>query len=194
MKRAIVGFQLLVVLVFTAKISLVGLMNQEIRMDAESIFSVAQARAESSNISPVLQADALSPPDEKNFENLLEERKKMLDAREQSLRTEEERLISLQGRIEEKLNALGAAEKRLSVLIESRKAIENEEFQKLAKVYESTPPAKAGSMLEKLDTKTAAGISMNMKRDKAGAIWGHISPQKAVEITREITRSQNTVN
>jgi len=61
-------------------------------------------------------------------------------------------------------------------------------------VYESTPPAKAGSMLEKLDTKTAAGISMNMKRDKAGAIWGHISPQKAVEITREITRSQNTVN
>ena len=194
MKRAIVGFQLLVVLVFTAKISLVGLMNQEIRMDAESIFSVAQARAESSNIPPVLQADALSPPDEKNFESLLEERKKMLDARERSLRTEEERLISLQGRIEEKLNALGAAEKRLSVLIESRKAIENEEFQKLAKVYESTPPAKAGSMLEKLDTKTAAGISMNMKRDKAGAIWGHISPQKAVEITREITRSQNTVN
>jgi flagellar motility protein MotE (MotC chaperone) len=186
-----VGFQLLVVLVFTAKISLVGLMNQEIRMDAESIFSVAQARAESSNISPVLQADALSPPDEKNFENLLEERKKMLDAREQSLRTEEERLISLQGRIEEKLNALGAAEKRLSVLIESRKAIENEEFQKLAKVYESTPPAKAGSMLEKLDTRTAAGISMNMKRDKAGAIWGYISPQKAVEITREITRNQN---
>lgn len=194
MKRAIVGFQLLVVLVFAAKIFLVGLMNQEIRMDAESIFSVAQARAESSKISPVLQADTLLPPDEKNFESLLEERKKMLDAREQFLRTEEERLISLQGRIEEKLNALSAAEKRLSALIESRKAIENEEFQKLAKVYESTPPAKAGSMLEKLDTKTAAGISMNMKRDKAGAIWGHISPQKAVEITREITRSQNIVN
>jgi len=26
-----------------------------------------------------------------------------------------------------------------------------------------------------------------MKRDKAGAIWGFLSPQKAVEITKEIT-------
>ena len=191
MKKAILGFQLLVVMVFAAKISLVGLMNQEIHMDAESIFSVAQARAESPKTPPVLRSDILSLPDEKNFESLLDERKKTLDAREEFLKTEEERLVSLQGQIEEKLNALGAAEKRLSVLIESRKAIENEEFQKLAKVYESTPPAKAGSMLEKLDTRTAAGISMNMKRDKAGAIWGYISPQKAVEITREITRSQN---
>ncbi|MDD2316540.1 MAG: hypothetical protein PHD57_04245 [Desulfobacterales bacterium] len=191
MKKAILGFQLLVVMVFAAKISLVGLMNQEIHMDAESIFSVAQARAESPKTPPVLRADILSLPDEKNFESLLDERKKTLDAREEFLKTKEERLVSLQGQIEEKLNALGAAEKRLSVLIESRKAIENEEFQKLAKVYESTPPAKAGSMLEKLDTRTAAGISMNMKRDKAGAIWGYISPQKAVEITREITRSQN---
>ncbi len=191
MKKAILGFQLLVVMVFAAKISLVGLMNQEIHMDAESIFSIAQARAESSKTPPALRADILSLPDEMNFESLLDERKKTLDAREEFLKTEEERLVSLQGRIEEKLNALGAAEKRLSVLIESRKAIENEEFQKLAKVYESTPPAKAGSMLEKLDTRTAAGISMNMKRDKAGAIWGYISPQKAVEITREITRSQN---
>ncbi|MDY0377371.1 MAG: hypothetical protein RBR01_02950 [Desulfobacterales bacterium] len=191
MKKAILGFQLLVVMVFAAKISLVGLMNQEIHMDAESIFSVAQARAESPKTPPVLRADILSLPDAKNFESLLDERKKTLDAREEFLKTKEERLVSLQGQIEEKLNALGAAEKRLSVLIESRKAIENEEFQKLAKVYESTPPAKAGSMLEKLDTRTAAGISMNMKRDKAGAIWGYISPQKAVEITREITRSQN---
>jgi len=191
MKKAILGFQLLVVIVFAAKISLVGLINQEIHMDAESIFSVAQARAESPKTPPVMRADILSLPDEKNFESLLDERKKTLDAREEFLKTEEERLVSLQGQIEEKLNALGAAEQRLSVLIESRKAIENEEFQKLAKVYESTPPAKAGSMLEKLDTRTAAGISMNMKRDKAGAIWGYISPQKAVEITREITRNQN---
>ena len=191
MKKAILGFQLLVVMVFAAKIFLVGLMNQGIHMDAESIFSVAQARAESPKTPPVLRADILSLPDAKNFESLLDERKKTLDAREEFLKTKEERLVSLQGQIEEKLNALGAAEERLSVLIESRKAIENEEFQKLAKVYESTPPAKAGSMLEKLDTRTAAGISMNMKRDKAGAIWGYISPQKAVEITREITRSQN---
>jgi flagellar motility protein MotE (MotC chaperone) len=29
---------------------------------------------------------------------------------------------------------------------------------------------------------------MNMKKDKAGAIWGYITPQKAVDITKEITK------
>lgn len=191
MKKFVLGFQLLVAVVFAAKIALVGLVNQEIDRDGESIFSVSQARAESSKLLSVLRTDSDWPDDQKHLESLLDERKKALDAREKFLKTEEERLLSLQGQIEEKLLVLGAAEKRLSALIESRKAIDNEEFQKLAKVYESTPPAKAGSMLEKLDTRTAAGISMNMKRDKAGAIWGHISPQKAVEITREITRSQS---
>ena len=59
----------------------------------------------------------------------------------------------------------------------------------MAKVYEATPAAKAGKMLEQLDIKTAAGITMNMKKDKAGAIWGYVNPQKAVEITKEITRA-----
>lgn len=59
----------------------------------------------------------------------------------------------------------------------------------MAKVYESTPPAKAGPMMEKLDTKTAAGITMNMKKDKAGALWAYLTPAKAVEITKEITRA-----
>lgn len=59
----------------------------------------------------------------------------------------------------------------------------------MAKVYESAPPAKAGKMLEQLDIKTAAGITMNMKKDKAGAVWGYITPQKAAAITKEITQA-----
>ena len=47
-------------------------------------------------------------------------------------------------------------------------------------------------MLETLDTPTAAGITMNMKRDKAVMIWGYLSQKKAAEITKEITRSQKT--
>jgi len=31
-----------------------------------------------------------------------------------------------------------------------------------------------------------------MKKEKAGALWAYISPQKAVEITREITRTGGT--
>jgi flagellar motility protein MotE (MotC chaperone) len=56
------------------------------------------------------------------------------------------------------------------------------------------PPAKAGAMLETLDIETAAGITMNMKRDKAGNIWGYLTPKKAVDITKEITRSLKASN
>jgi flagellar motility protein MotE (MotC chaperone) len=44
-------------------------------------------------------------------------------------------------------------------------------------------------MMEQLEVKTAAGITINMKRERAGLIWGHLTPQKAVAITNEITRT-----
>jgi len=86
---------------------------------------------------------------------------------------------------------LKSNEEKLTAVLESAQNSEIKRFKEMAKVYESTPAAKAGIMMEKLDTKTAAGITMNMKKDKAGAIWGYISPQKAVEITNEITRIGN---
>ncbi len=84
--------------------------------------------------------------------------------------------------------ALVALEERLGASLEEEKTSENKRYKDLAKVYDAAPPDKVGSMLEKMDTKTAAGITMNMKRDKAGAVLGYLSPQKAIEITREITR------
>jgi flagellar motility protein MotE (MotC chaperone) len=83
---------------------------------------------------------------------------------------------------------LKALEERLGASLEEEKTSENKRYKDLAKVYDAAPPDKVGSMLEKMDTKTAAGITMNMKRDKAGAVLGYLSPQKAIEITREITR------
>ena len=59
----------------------------------------------------------------------------------------------------------------------------------LAKVYEAAPPQKAAAMLEKFEIRTAAGITINMKRERAGLIWGYLTPQKAVAITHEITRT-----
>jgi len=74
-------------------------------------------------------------------------------------------------------------------MLDANQTSDIKRYKEMAKVYESAPPAKAGAMLEKLDTKTAAGITMNMKKEKAGAIWGFITSQKAVEITKEITRA-----
>jgi flagellar motility protein MotE (MotC chaperone) len=38
-----------------------------------------------------------------------------------------------------------------------------------------------------MDNKTAAGIIMQMNTKKAGAVWGHLDPEKAVEIAKTIS-------
>jgi flagellar motility protein MotE (MotC chaperone) len=119
----------------------------------------------------------------------LEERGKALDKREDSLKTEEQRLLALKKEIIEKIALLKADQDRLSAEMETVNAADSKRYKDLAKVFDSTPAAKAGAMLEVMDLKTAAGITMNMKKEKAGAIWGFLSPQKAVEITYEITRA-----
>jgi len=98
-----------------------------------------------------------------------------------------EKKQDLMEEIAEKIDILLNLEQKLNSAITANKEAEAKRYKDLAKVYEATPPAKAGAMIEKLDLKTAAGITMHMKRDKAGAIWGFLNPQRAVEITREIT-------
>ncbi len=105
------------------------------------------------------------------------------------MRSEEQRLLTLRKEITDKISYLKSQEEKLTAMLDANQNSDIKRYKEMAKVYEATPPGKAGSMLEKLDTKTAAGITMNMKKDKAGAVWGYISPQKAVEITKEITRS-----
>jgi flagellar motility protein MotE (MotC chaperone) len=116
-------------------------------------------------------------------------KKNELDNRENGLRSEEQRLLALRKEITEKITLLKGQQEKLTTILDANQAAEIKRYKEMAKVYEAAPPAKAGAMMEKLDIKTAAGITMNMKKDKAGAVWGYISAQKAVEITKEITRA-----
>jgi flagellar motility protein MotE (MotC chaperone) len=131
--------------------------------------------------------DSLS--EERKLLSSLLEKQKALDDRENFLQSEERRLNLLRDEILSKIDSLQELEKRLTGLLEMVEERNNSKYKSIAKVYESTPPARAGSMLEKLDTRTAAAIIMNMRSKSAGAILGHVNPARSVEITREITRS-----
>jgi len=128
---------------------------------------------------------------ERTLYQSLQDKQKALDLRESALKEEEKNLAALKEELTLRMEQLSLLEKRLDERILKVTEEDNSRYKDLAKVFETTPPAKAGVMLEKLDTKTAAIITMNMKRDKAGAIWGYLSPQKAVDITREISRTMN---
>jgi flagellar motility protein MotE (MotC chaperone) len=205
MKKISIVIQVVIVVLVLAKVaSVVGLVKKTDILPATSLItSIALAQqpaatpvpAATSAASPVVpgppvnEASDGSLTKERDLAAALLAKKNELDSRENTLRTEEQRLLALRKEITDKIALLKSQEEKLTTALEASQTSDVKRYKEMAKVYEATPAAKAGSMLEKLDIKTAAGITMNMKKDKAGAIWGFISPQKAVEITKEITRT-----
>ncbi|RLB94787.1 MAG: hypothetical protein DRH26_00175 [Deltaproteobacteria bacterium] len=192
LKKLIIVCEVLILFIVLAKIATIGGIIKN--FDAVGFFLPVTRAAENSGVAatPVqperdVLEDSLSG--ERKLMSLLVKKQKALEDRENFLKSEERRLNSLSTEILSEIDRLSEMEGRLNGLLETFKEMDNKKYMDLAKVYESTPPDRAGSMLEKLDNKTAAAIIMNMKGKKAGLIWGHIKPGKAVEITAEIIRS-----
>ena len=201
MKKIIIGIQILIlVLILIKAASVIGLIKRTDFLSATSLMT-RQALAESTVASPAagkMPSVLRQPVNETAADDLttvrdlataLAAKKSELDKRESNLRAEEQRLLALKKEITDKIVLLKSQEEKLTSALENHKADDLKRYKDMAKVYESAPPAKAGKMLEQLDIKTAAGITMNMKKDKAGAVWGYITPQKAAAITKEITQA-----
>lgn len=190
MRRLFTSFGLILVIFLMAKVFfLVDVFNQ--KFENKQLLSPNEAEAETPAKGTPSPTPEKAPLDllagERTLMGQLMAKKKEFEERESQLKLEEQRIFSIKKEIEGKIEILKAQEDKFKSIIDQIAAFEAKAIKDLAKVYETTPPAKAGPMLEKLDVKTAALITMNMKRDKAGALWGHISPQKAADITKEIT-------
>lgn len=181
-----------IIAILFVKLFVAGELFQELSgVDASSLL-VKRALAEVPTNAPgtLPVKDVVEDPlsSERALMKVLELKQQELDNRENRLMAEEQRIQSLKLEVVAKIDTLKGLEDRLGAVIEVEKSSEGKKYKDLAKVYDSAPADKVGEMLEKMDIKTAAGITMNMKRDKAGAVLGHLSPQKAIEITKEITR------
>lgn len=186
MKKLIIACNIVILFIVLIKIASVT-----------SLLTVNKAGAESPVTTgfgpPVKDVCEDSLSGERKLLSSLLEKQKALDDRENFLQSEERRLNLLRDEILSKIDSLQELEKKLTALLEMVEEKNNKKYRNMAKVYASTPPARAGSMLEKLDTKTAAAIIMNMKSKSAGAILGHVNPARSVEITREITAQVKSV-
>lgn len=192
MKKTIVVLQVIVLLLFVAKIAALGeiLKNPNAANTSSGPEKRPITEIPAQGVLPSATdgtRDDLEKP--RDILTALEKKKKELEQRESLLKSEEQRITTLKKEILEKIDLLRAEQEKLNAIIETSKTADSKRYKDLAKVFDATPPAKAGVMLEQLDVKTAAGITMNMKKDKAGILWGYLSPQKAIEITREITRT-----
>ena len=184
MKKILIGAQILAAVFLLIKgLSLFGILSETQGLpDVTANSSAAPAQAAKTPLE-----DALT--EQRGLAEALVARQNELDAREKALRADEQRLIALRKDILEKMAILKTSEEKLATRMEALREEDIRRYKEMAKVYEAAPPVKAGPMMEKLDTRTAAGIVRQMKKDKAGALWGYLTPQKAVDITKEITRS-----
>jgi flagellar motility protein MotE (MotC chaperone) len=193
-KRLIIVCQIVAVALFIVKILfLTEALQMTSLLSTFSLDHVGQAMAQTAaKVSPATVRDVTDDglQEERDLLTLLQKRQKDLDAREGTVKAEEERLAALKKEIMEKIDALKLLETQLSTKLDVENTNDMKRLKDLAKVYEASPPQKAAAMLDKLEIKTAAGITINMKRERAGQIWGYLTPQKAVEITNEITRTK----
>jgi flagellar motility protein MotE (MotC chaperone) len=190
MRRLIVTCEILIVALVVIKIAAAGGVLQKLLPETpfvgvnQAIANVAQKPAPAA-LARETAEDALAR--ERKLAASLAEKEKQLDSREGAIKEEEKKLQALKGEIVAKIDTLKGLEDKLSGMLDTVKSAEDKRLKDLATVFEATAPAQAGPMLEKMDKKLAAGIIMNMKSKKAGAIWGHISAQRAAEIAKEIT-------
>jgi flagellar motility protein MotE (MotC chaperone) len=201
MKRFIVSCQVMIVAFFIIKIIF---LTEALRIESISTVlsldhfgqAIAQTTKAAANAAPTDVKDVTDDPlkKERDLFTSLQKRQKELDMRESSLMAEEARVIALKKEIVEKIDTLKSLETQLSAKLDMDKTNDTKRLKELAKVYEAAPPQKAAAMLEKLEVRTAAGITINMKRERAGLIWGFLTPQKAVAITNEITRTTRPAN
>jgi flagellar motility protein MotE (MotC chaperone) len=196
MKRFVIACQIVIGTLFIIKfLFITETMQITSILSAFSIDHFGQAIAQTTTNAPLSAAkdvrDVTEDPlkKERDLFDFLEKRQKALDSRESLVKAEEQKIINLKKEIMEKIDTLKLLESQLSARLDADKSNDIKKLKELAKVYEATPPQKAAAMLEKLEVKTAARITINMKRDRAGLIWGYLTPQKAVAITNEITRT-----
>ncbi len=191
MRKLILTCEILIVALVVIKIAAAGGVLQKLLPDAPPFIGLNQAIAnvgqKPAETAPARETAEEALAKERKLAASLAEKEKQLDSREGAIKEEEKKLQALKGEIVAKIDALKGLEDKLSGMLDTVKSAEDKRLKDLATVFEATTPAQAGPMLEKMDKKLAAGIIMNMKSKKAGAIWGHISAQRAAEIAKEIT-------
>lgn len=106
---------------------------------------------------------------------------------------EEERTKIIQEDLSKKIEELKKLRDEINAKIKEQEEIKaqlekarSENYQRLAKIYESMPPEEAASRIEKLDDDTATTLILAIKPRQAAKILANVNPEKAAIISKKI--------
>ncbi|MBX3329442.1 MAG: hypothetical protein KF722_03495 [Nitrospira sp.] len=144
---------------------------------------------------PAVQGPAIEFPRE--VLDMLDQRKRDLDRREQSIRQNEERLMIVRGQVEELLDQNEALEKRIqnaqakvpaqqAKLQAEKERVAQDQRTQLAKMYEAMASEDAASRLERMPDRKAIEILRMVKAKTAGAILAQVKADRAAKLTEQL--------
>lgn len=144
---------------------------------------------------PMVQGPAIDVPRE--VLDMLDQRKRDLDRREQTIRQNEERLMIVRGQVEELLDQNEAMEKKIqsaqgnsptqqAKLQVEKERVAQDQRMRLAKMYESMPSEDAALRLERMPDRKAIEILRLVKAKAAGAILAQVKADRAAKLTEQL--------
>ncbi|MDH4152181.1 MAG: hypothetical protein OEV01_00195 [Nitrospira sp.] len=131
---------------------------------------------------------------------MLDQRKRDLDRREEILRQNEERLAIVRSQVEELLEQNEALEKRLqsarakgerpaaqpTKIPADKERIAQDQRTQLAKIFEAMPSEDAAARLERMPDRKAIEILRMVKSKTAGAILSQVRADRAAKLTEQL--------
>jgi len=118
----------------------------------------------------------------------IREREKAAQVVSDKAKEEHDRLEQVKGDLGGLLEQIKELQATVDKALKEKEEENQAKIKRLAKVYEETPPEKAGPMLSRLSPKMAAEILVLMNPRKAGKIWGQVDPAKGELISKELIK------
>lgn len=118
----------------------------------------------------------------------LADRRVELDAREKEIDQRTGLLKAAEDRINDKIRQLQAFQETIEGLIKTYDGQQEQKMQSLVKIYENMKPKEAARIFEDLAMDTLLSVAERMKERKLAAVMAKMNPQKARDVTVELSR------
>ena len=130
----------------------------------------------------------LLTPAEIDLLQQLAERRQVLESREQEFELRTGLLAAAESRIDKKVEELKVLRETISGLIKTFDAQQDAKLLSLVKIYENMKPKEAARIFEALEMDTLLEVAERMKERKLAPIMAKMDPEKARDMTVELSR------
>ena len=121
----------------------------------------------------------------------LSERRRIWELREQELETRTGLLSAAETRIDKKVEELRVLQETITGLLKTFDAQQDAKLLSLVKIYENMKPKDAAKIFEELEMNTLLEVAERMKERKLAPVMAKMNPEKAREMTVELSQLRN---